>query len=297
MNHARLKHGRGGYGPAMIDMLAWGFGLIEGPRPDPAGNLYFSDVTRGGVHRLAPDGSVTVAVPKRRGVGGIALHADGGLVLSGRNICHVRDGETRIVFELPDVGGFNDLFTDAAGRVYVGSLRDDPFSVGADRTPGEAYRIDTDGHVTQIYGDVGLTNGIGFSPDGRRLYHSDSAIQSILVHDVDADGNVDASSREVFARVKGGVPDGLAVDDEGGVWVAVYGGNRVERFARDGTSDRSITVPAEGVTSLAFAGPDLSDLIVVSADNTAHPEREGTVFLVPADEVGARGLPAPLARV
>ena len=281
----------------MVDMLAWGFGLIEGPRPDAAGNLYFSDVTRGGVHCLAPDGSVAIAVPKRRGVGGIALHADGGLVLSGRNICHVRDGETRIVFELPDVGGFNDLFTDAVGRVYVGSLRDDPFSVGGERKAGEAYRIDIDGDVTQIYDGVGLSNGIGFSPDGRRLYHSDSAIQSILVHDLDENGDVDASSRAVFARVNGGVPDGLAVDVDGGVWVAVYGGSRVERFAPDGTSDRSITVPAEGVTSLVFAGPDLADLIVVSADNTAHPEREGTVFLVPADEVGARGLPAPLARV
>src|SRR4249920_1642934 len=170
---ARFKRGRWGYGPPMIEMLAWGFGLIEGPRPDAEGNLYFSDVTRGGVHRLAPDGSVTVAVPKRRGVGGIALHADGGLVLSGRNICHVRDGETRIVFELPDIGGFNDLFTDAAGRVYVGSLRDDPFSVGAERKAGEAYRIDLDGTATQIYDDVGLSNGIGFSPDGTRIYHSD----------------------------------------------------------------------------------------------------------------------------
>ena len=249
------------------------------------------------MHCLAPDGSVTIAVPKRRGVGGIAVHADGGLVMSGRNICHVRDGETRIVFELPDVGGFNDLFTDAAGRVYVGSLRDDPFSVGEDRKPGEAYRIDTDGTATQIYGDVGLTNGIGFSPDGRRIYHSDSAIQSILVHDIDDNGDVDAQSRQVFARVKGGVPDGLAVDTDGGVWVAVYGGSRVERFAPDGSSDRSVEVPAEAVTSLVFAGPELSDLIVVTADNTAHPEREGTMFLVPAAEVGARGLPAPLARV
>ena len=217
--------------------------------------------------------------------------------MSGRNICHVRDGETRIVFELPDVGGFNDLFTDAAGRVYVGSLRDDPFSVGEDRKAGEAYRIDTDGTATQIYGDVGLTNGIGFSPDGRRIYHSDSAIQSILVHDIDDNGDVDAQSRQVFARVKGGVPDGLAVDTDGGVWVAVYGGSRVERFVPDGSSDRSVAVPAEAVTSLVFAGPDLSDLIVVTADNTAHPEREGTIFLVPAAEVGARGLPAPLARV
>ena len=281
----------------MIEMLAWGFGLIEGPRPDAEGNLYFSDVTRGGVHRLAPDGSVTVAVPKRRGVGGIALHADGGLVLSGRNICHVRDGETRVVFELPDIGGFNDLFTDAAGRVYVGSLRDDPFSVGGERKAGEAYRIDLDGTATQIYGDVGLTNGIGFSPDGHRIYHSDSAAQTILVHTIDDRGEVDPTSRAVFTRVKGGVPDGLAVDAEGGVWVAVYGGSRVDRYAPDGTHDRSLAVPAESVTSLVFAGPDLSDLIVVTADNTEHPEREGTIFLAPSAAVGARGLPAPLARV
>jgi len=281
----------------MIDMLAWGFGLIEGPRPDAEGNLYFSDVTRGGVHRLSPDGSVTVAVPKRRGVGGIALHADGGLVMSGRNICHTRDGENRIVFELPDVGGFNDLFTDATGRVYVGSLRDDPFSVGGERKAGEAYRIDPDGTATQIYGDVGLANGIGFSPDGRRIYQSDSAIQSILVHHLDDLGYVDATSRQVFARVKGGVPDGLVVDTEGGVWVAVFGGSRVDRYAPDGTLDRSITVPAESVTSLVFFGPQLADLIVVTADNSEHPEREGTVLLVPAEEVGARGLPAPLARV
>ncbi len=281
----------------MIEMLAWGFGLIEGPRPDSEGNLFFSDVTRGGVHRLAPDGSVTIAVPKRRGVGGIALHADGGLVMSGRNICHTRDGETRIIFEVPDVGGFNDLFTDAAGRVYVGSLRDDPFSVGGDRKAGEAYRIDLDGTATQIYGDVGLANGIGFSPDGKRIYHSDSAIQSIFVHAIDEHGEIDPGSREVFARVKGGVPDGLAVDTEGGVWVAVFGGSRVDRYAPDGSLDRSIEVPAESVTSLVFFGPQLGDLIVVTADNSLHPEREGTVLLVPADEVGARGLPAPLARV
>ncbi|HMK12108.1 MAG TPA: SMP-30/gluconolactonase/LRE family protein, partial [Acidimicrobiales bacterium] len=185
----------------------------------------------------------------------------------------------------------------ATGRVYVGSLRDDPFSVGGERKAGEAYRIDPDGTATQIYGDVGLANGIGFSPDGRRIYQSDSAIQSILVHHLDDLGYVDATSRQVFARVKGGVPDGLVVDTEGGVWVAVFGGSRVDRYAPDGTLDRSITVPAESVTSLVFFGPQLADLIVVTADNSEHPEREGTVLLVPAEEVGARGLPAPLARV
>ena len=84
-------------------------------------NLYFSDVHNGGVHRRRPDGTIETVVPKRRGVGGIALHADGGLVISGRNICHVRDGETRVVFA-PDAPGLNDLFVDAAG---TGDLRHD----------------------------------------------------------------------------------------------------------------------------------------------------------------------------
>ena len=72
-----------------LETLAWGYGLVEGPRADAHGNLYFSDVHKGGVHRRGPDGAIETIVPKRRGVGGISFHADGGLVISGRNICHV----------------------------------------------------------------------------------------------------------------------------------------------------------------------------------------------------------------
>ncbi len=280
-----------------VETLAWGFGLIEGPRPDPEGGLYFSDVVNGGVRYLDARGNVTLVVPRRRGVGGIALHADGGLVISGRDVCHVREGQTRKLFGLPDVGGFNDVFTDAAGRLYTGSMRDDPFTIREGRRAGEAYRIDGEGQVVQLYGGVGLTNGIGFSPDGRRLYHVDSAAQSILVHDVRADGEVDSASRATFARVHGAVPDGLAVDAAGGVWVALYGGGGVTRYLPSGEYDRTVAVPARAVTSLCFAGADLEELIVVTADNTDGPERGGSIFRVSADDVGVRGLPAPLAKV
>ena len=219
-----------------VTALAWGYGLIEGPRPAPDGSIYFSDVHRGGVRRLAPDGTVEVVVPKRRGVGGIALHADGGLVISGRNICHVRDGQTRIVYERDDVGGFNDLFTDAAGRVYVGSMCDDPFDLSiAERKTGDCYRLGPGGQVDVLYAGVGLSNGIGFSPDGRRLYHVDTAIRAVVVHDVDAAGDLVPASRATFAAVDQGFPDGLAVDTDGGVWVASYGGHGVLRYLPDGT--------------------------------------------------------------
>ena len=136
-----------------IEMLACGFGLVEGPRVDRDDSLYFSDVHNGGVHRRRADGTIETVVPKRRGVGGIALHTDGGLVISGRDICHVRDGETRIVFA-SDAPGLNDLFVDAAGRVICGTIRSDPFSVDGPRTTGECWLIDTDGVAAELYGDV-----------------------------------------------------------------------------------------------------------------------------------------------
>ena len=280
-----------------IETLASGYGLIEGPRAAADGSIYFSDVHNGGVRRLAPDGTIDIIVPKRRGVGGIALHADGGIVVSGKNICHVRDGVTRILYERDDVGGFNDLFTDQRGRVYVGSLRDDPFTVADNRRTGDAYRIDAPGSAVTLYEGVSLSNGIGFSPDGRRMYHADSGQSAVLVHAVDADGEVDAASGAIFARLDRGFPDGLTVDTDGGVWVAAYGGGCVTRIRSDGTVDRQIDVPAKAVTSLCFAGRNLDELIVVTADNTNDPAQAGTMFRITADQVGARGLPAPLAMI
>lgn len=275
-----------------MEALASGYGLIEGPRVDAGGNLFFSDVQGGGVYRRAPDGAISTVIPKRRGVGGIALHADGGLVVSGRNICHVRDGETRVLFERADVGGFNDIFTDREGRVYAGSLRSNPFGRDAGQQKGELWRIDAPGVATEMYGDIALSNGIGFSPDGTILYHSDSVPRQIVAHDLSPDGQ--AKHRRALVTLETGVPDGLAVDEEGGVWVAVYGGGCVARYRADGTLDRRIEVPARSVTSLCFGGDDLRDLYIVTADNSDDPARGGTVFRTRSD---VAGLPVPLAAI
>jgi gluconolactonase len=274
-----------------IETLATGYGLIEGPRADGLDGLYFSDATNGGVYRRSREGEVETVVPKRRGVGGIALHAEGGIVVSGRNICHVRDGHTRMLFD-PGVPGFNDIFTDARGRVYAGSLGSSAFADDEERVPGELYRIDEEGKGLVLYGDVSLTNGIGFSPDGARLYHSDTARNQILVHDVGPDGG--CGNRRVFARLRRGVPDGLAVDEEGFVWVAAYGGGCVSRLASDGSVERHVEVPAQGVTSLCFGGGDRRDLYVVSTDNTDDEALGGCVFRTRAP---VAGLEVPPARV
>jgi gluconolactonase len=276
-----------------LELLASGYRLVEGPRVDADGGLYFSDVHGGGVYRRSRDGALETVVPKRRGVGGIALHADGGIVCSGRNICHVRNGETRIVFELPNTPGWNDIFTDSQGRIYAGTMRTSPFGDASEpRTPGELWRIDAEGKAIELYGDVSLTNGIGFSPDGTTLYHSDTVRGHVIAHDVAADGS--CTRRREFARLERGGPDGLAVDAEGYVWVAAYGGSCVSRFAPDGKLERHVEVPAREVTSVCFGGDDPSDLYIATADNTDTPSLRGCVFRTRAP---SPGLTVPLARI
>lgn len=276
---------------AEIETLAFGYGLIEGPRVDVEDNLYFSDVPNGGVYRRAPDGQITVAVPKRRGVGGIALHADGGLVLSGRNVCHVKDGETRVLFE-PGVA-FNDLMADTDGRIWCGTLRSDPFAQDEeDQQPGECYRIGLDGSASEMYGGVALTNGIGFSPDGTSVYHSDTGNNHVICHDIE-DGQL--VNRRALNEHRKFFPDGLAVDAAGTIWVADFGGGAVHGLSpATGEVTESIEVPARSVTSVCFGGADLRDLYIVSADNTDDPERAGSVFRTRVD---VPGLPTPLARI
>lgn len=275
-----------------FETLATGYGLVEGPRVDDDDRLFFSDARRGGVYCRTPDGRIETLVPRRRGVGGIAIHAEGGIVISGRDISHFRDGRSRVVFRTDDTPGFNDLFTDAQGRVLVGSQKADPFAKGAKTVPGELYRIGSDGTVEQLYGDVGLTNGIGFSPDGKRLYHSDSARGHVIGHVVDADGR--CTQRSVFAEPEHGAPDGLAVDEEGGVWVALYGAGCVARYTPDGALDRALEVPARLVASLCFGGPDRSDLYVATGDNRHDRALGGSIFRARVD---VAGLPAHKARV
>jgi D-xylonolactonase len=273
-----------------FETLASGYGLVEGPSVDAEGGLVFSDVLKGGVYRLDPSGAVETLVPKRRGVGGIALHAEGGVVVSGRDLVHVRGGETRTLFTIAGLPGWNDLCTDAAGRVYAGALRFAVFDPEAEALPGECWRIDAPGQGRRLYGGIVHANGIGISPDGRRLYHSDTRAGVVLVHDLDADGN--ASGRREFAMPAPGHPDGLALDETGAVWVASAGGGRVDRFLPDGRLERSVEVPARLVTSLCFAGSDRRDLVVVSADNGAEPERGGSIFRTRVDVPGAPVHPA-----
>ena len=200
--------------------LTDGYGLIEGPVWDPARGLLFSDVINGGVFCLHHGGSVTPVIMHRRGIGGMALHENGGLVVSGRNVAlkPADDGETHTILNGdPENGilGFNDLTTDQAGRIYVGSLAFRPVGSNDEPKPGNLYCIDLDGKARIVGHDVILTNGLGFSPDGKRLYHAESRRNLVRVYDVKANG--DLGPHETFAPVDNGIPDGLAVAEDGSV--------------------------------------------------------------------------------
>jgi sugar lactone lactonase YvrE len=269
-----------------VETLAYGYGLVEGPRPAPDGSVYFSDVLGGGVHRWTPDGRVELAVPKRRGIGGIALHAAGGLVVSGRSVVHVRDGVSRTLLDAPPgVTGFNDLTVDAAGRVVVGALRFLPFA-GESPVPGDFWLVEEAGSARMLFDGVAWPNGVGFSPDGRVLYASDYHAGHVLAY---ADG-----AHRVFWKSPSGEVDGLAVDAAGGVWVAIGRGAGVARVRPDGVLDHVLSVPAGFVASCAFGGADGRDLYIATQDNTEEPSRGGTLFRTRVDVPGA---PVAAARI
>ena len=273
-----------------FETLASGYGLVEGPTWAPDGSLFWSDVLGGGVFRRAPDGSIETLVPKRRGVGGLALHADGGIVVGGRDLIHVKDAVTRTLLTIEGLPGWNDLCTDARGRVWAGSVRFRVFDADAKPVPGECWRVEAEGRATRMYDGVLHANGIALSPDERWLVHSDTRGQVLWAHDLDAEGNV--SKRRAFPV--DGAPDGLAFDAAGCVWVALADGGRVERFTPEGRVDRTLAVPARMVTSLCFAGPDLRELIVVTADHANDPSLRGCVLRTRSD---VRGAPVHPARV
>jgi D-xylonolactonase len=280
-----------------MQRIATGFGLIEGPVWDSGRGLYFSDVVNGGVHLLDHAGAVSPVIPKRRGIGGMALHASDGLVVGGRDIAFVRlaDGNTRPLLSLdaiPGATGFNDLTADGAGRIYVGSLAFRVFG-GDTPKPGHLHVIDLDGAMRTLSDGVMLTNGLGFSPDGRRLYHSDSRASLVRVYDVNPDGSVGPWRK--FATVDAeGVPDGLKVAIDGSIWVADAHGGRVIVFNEDGTHRQDVPVPLPMVTSLCFGGDDLRDLYIVTGSRGGPSENCGSIF---RSRVDIAGLALPPARV
>ena len=172
--------------------------------------MYFTDALGGGVYRWSDDGVDTI-VPKRRGVGGLALHADGGVVVSGRDVTHVSpDGTNRLLFAAPEgVTGFNDICATSNGSILAGGLRFMPFT-GEDPVPGAFWHVTSPEQAEIVLEDVEWPNGVGDAGDGIWCF-CDYSRGRVTV--------VTGDDRRVLTTPSGEA-DGLAFDIDGGVWVA-----------------------------------------------------------------------------
>jgi xylono-1,5-lactonase len=271
-------------------VLASGFGILEAPTVGDDGSVYFSDITGGGVYRLAPGAhEPAVVVPGRRGVGGMALHRDGGLVISGRDVRHVGAGPDRLLLAPGDVAtapglitSFNDFAVGVSGELYIGTVRTPAGHVRGDDElfgSGELLRLDAPGHAVRVLADVETANGAVYT--NKAVLQADSARRTI--NNVRADGT--AHTKFSTATVDG-VPDGLALDADGNVWIAFYGGGCIACFALAGELLRVLTVPARRVTSVCFGRVDRT-VYVTTEDNTSDEALAGCLLVSDIDVAGA----------
>jgi sugar lactone lactonase YvrE len=261
--------------------------LGEGPCWDGASqSLYWVDIPAGRVHHLDAAWEHT-SFDIGMSVGAIVPRASGGLVAAAGNGFYAVDPATGSVTEIAPAPGLpdtrmNDGKCDRAGRFYAGTMASDE-STGR----GSFYRLDTDHSVTELFTGVGISNGVGWSPDDRLMYYIDSHAYQVDVADYDPESG-EMGERRPFARLGSGdmVPDGLAVDAQGGVWVAVWGGSVIQRYDSAGRLTSVVRLPAAHVTSCAFGGAELDQLYITTAAGPGSSA--GALFTCPA---GMTGLP------
>ncbi len=252
-----------------------------------AGDLLSFDPASGALHRRHV-ARVLAAVRPRQG-GGLVAGVERGFALIDR-----LDGPPRILDPLWIDEGvrMNDGGCDVTGRFYCGSMA---YDEGHGR--GTLYRLDPDLGTSVVLTGVTISNGLAFSADGRTAYYVDSATQRVDVFDYEpADGAFTHRRPLAHIATETGTPDGLTVDAEGFVWVALFGGGAVHRYAPDGRLAATVEVDVPYVTACTFGGPDLTDLYITAArykPDTARVPNSGALFRVAS---GTTGLPvAPFA--
>ncbi len=261
----------------------------EGPVWSPSwGGLRWVDMLAGDVLSLAGDGTVdrrhvsgvVAAVRPRRG-GGAVLGVERGFALEDA------DGALTALPPLWDDEGvrMNEGGCDPDGRFYCGSM-------AYDQRPGAAtlYRLDPDGRTTAVLEGVTVSNGLEWSPDGTRAYYDDTATHRVDVFDYDPDRGL--HGRRPFAEIPdGGLPDGLTVDADGGLWVALADRGEVWHLTADGVHDGVVEVPVGMVTACTFGGPELDQLFITTSREDVPPGEDPLAGSLFRADVGVRGLP------
>ena len=243
------------------------------------GGLRWVDMLAGDVLSLSADDTIdrrhvgsVAAVLRPRQQGGAVIGVERGFVLEDAEGTLTHLGE---LWSDTNVR-MNEGGCDPDGRFYCGSM-------AYDQRPGAGalYRLDPDGSVHVVLENVTISNGLEWSPDGSRAYYNDTPTQRIDVFDYDGESGL--TGRRPFAEIPAGAggPDGLTVDEEGGVWVALYGGGAVRRYTSDGVLDEVIEVPAKQVTACTFGGQDHSQLFITTSREDLKPGEDplaGSLF-------------------
>lgn len=261
--------------------------------------LYWTDITSGKLFRYAPATQRHEVIYHGASVGGFTIQIDGSLLLfmeSGR-IARWRAGRLSDVRSASPAeldSRFNDVISDPRGRVFCGTV-----SIPAGERPGRLYRLDPDGLLHVLLEGIGISNGMGFTPDHRQMYYTDSLAGKIYQFDYDLDSGALTNQRAWLKTPAGaGEPDGLTVDAEGYVWSARWGDSALYRYTPDGVVDRRIELPAKKVSSVTFGGEGLSDLYITTALNGGSKAEEGSgagaLFRL---RPGVRGLPEHRSRI
>jgi sugar lactone lactonase YvrE len=237
-------------------------------------------------------------MPMPESIGCFALRGAGGFVVALRDGIWLARYDGTLVKKLADAPfdrshhRFNDGRCDAQGRFWAGTMNE-----RRDAPSGTLVRVDPAGRLECVLGDMTISNGLAWSPDGRTMYHADTPTRTINAYDFDAAAGTPSRGR-VFARFAAETdrPDGAAVDREGGYWSAFYRGGKVVRLSPAGTVDAEYPLAAQCPTMCAFGGDDLQTLYVTTArqhrdaDELARLPHSGGIF---AMHVDVPGLPEP----
>ncbi|MBC2901519.1 SMP-30/gluconolactonase/LRE family protein [Streptomyces cupreus] len=267
--------------------------LGEGPTWDPAtGRLIWIDILGSRIHTYEPSSGRRTTRTTDQHVGAVKPRANGGLVLNLRDGVALLDpdGSFRWLHREPVPGRrANDAAVAPDGSLWAGTMRYDEAPGGGTLS---RYAPEPEGSATVVLDDVAVSNGTGWSPDGRLLYYIDSPTRRVDVFDYAEDGTV--TNRRPLAEIEDGAgfPDGLTVDADGCVWVALWDGGAVRRYTPTGELDREITLPTPRITACAFGGADLTDLYITTARvglDAPHPVA-GSLLVVPG---AGKGLTQP----
>ncbi|MBO8185619.1 SMP-30/gluconolactonase/LRE family protein [Streptomyces spirodelae] len=256
--------------------------LGEGPTWDTAaGRLIWVDILASRVHTFGPSTGHRTLMSTEQHVGAAKPRAGGGVVVNLRDGVGLYDADGRFSWlrrdPVPGRRG-NDAAVAPDGALWAGTVRYDEAAGG-----GDLVRYAPDGTATTVLDDVTVSNGTGWSPDGTLMYYVDTPTRRIDVFDVRDDGS--ATGRRPLARIDegAGFPDGLTVDADGCVWVALWDGGAVRRYTPEGALDRVVTLPVRRPTACAFGGTGLRDLYITSArvGLPAPSPQDGSLLVLP----------------